>query len=319
MSELFVGMDIGGTKLAAAVGTDGGKLVGEASTRTPSRARPQEVLESLLELANLALRKAGIIWKEVKGAGISFGGPVDFRRGLTIACHHLPGWSKVPLAKVMKNRLRLPTVMDNDANAAALGEARFGAGQGAEDLFYITVSSGIGGGLILGRKVYRGASSLAGEIGHTIFRPEGPRCTCGKNGCLEAFASGWSILRQAKEALARGREQSMLRAVPEKELDARAVAEAAGKGDALAKAVIAEAADALGQGVAAIVNILNLPLVVVGGGVTKAGEVFFFPLREAVKKYAMPEAGEIASVVAAKLGDHAPLLGAIALAAEPPG
>ncbi len=315
MAELFVGLDIGGTKLAAGAGAGDGALLGQANTPTPARARPQEVLDSLVELANLALRKAGAIWKEVKGVGISFGGPVDFRRGLTIGCHHLPGWHRVPLVKVLQGRLHLPTVMDNDANAAALGEALFGAGQGIPDLLYITVSTGIGGGLILGGKIHRGTASLAGEVGHMILRPTGPQCTCGKKGCLEALASGWAILRQAKEALAQNKEDSLLRAVPEKELDARAVAEAAGQGDALAKAILAEATDALGQGIAGVINLLNLPLVIVGGGVAKAGEVFFSPLREAVAKYAVAESAETTQVVPAKLADQAPLLGAIALAA----
>jgi len=316
MKDLFVALDIGGTKLAAGVGGTDGKLAGEAAVPTPRRLRPQEVVESLLELANLAVRKAEAIWKEVKGVGISFGGPVNFRRATTVTCHHLPGWNDVPLAKVIKGRLHLPTVLDNDANLGALGEARFGAGRGGDDLFYITVSSGIGGGLILDGKIYRGSSSLAGEIGHTIFRSTGPRCTCGRKGCLEALSSGWSILRDAKEALAKSDEKSPLRSVLDRELDAKAVAEAARKGDALALAVIAEATEALGQGIAAVINILNLPLVVVGGGVAKAGDTFFRPLREAVKKYAMPESGESAKILPSELGDYAPLLGAIALAAE---
>jgi glucokinase len=319
MKELFVGLDIGGTKLAAGIGTGQDELSGEASTPTPRLLRPQEVVESLAELANLALRKADAIWKEVKGVGISFGGPVDFNRGITVACHHLPGWNRVPLAKVIKNRLNLPVIMDNDANAGALGEARFGAGRKVEDLFYITVSSGIGGGLIIGKRIYRGTFTLAGEIGHTIFRTEGPLCTCGRKGCLEALASGWSIVRNAKEALAKTEEKSLLRGLSEKSFDAKAVAEAAKKGDAIALEVINNAADALGQGIAAVANILNLPLVVIGGGVAKAGNTLFRPLREAVQNYAMPEIGETVKVVPSELGDRAPLLGAIALAAEEAG
>lgn len=316
MKELFVGLDIGGSKLVAGVGGTDGKIDGMASTPTPKRLRPQEVVESLIELANLSLRKAGAIWKEIRGVGISFGGPVDFQRGITVSCHHLPGWNNVPLVKVIKCQLHLPTIMDNDANAAALGEARFGAGKSGEDLFFMTVSSGIGGGLILGGKIHRGAHSLAGEIGHTILRPEGPVCTCGRKGCLEALASGWSIQRNAKEALANSKEKSLLRAIAEKDLDARKVAEAAEKGDALALEVMADAVEALGQGIGMVVNILNLPLVVVGGGVSKAGDVLFVPLRKAVKKYAMPELSETMRVVPAELEEKAPLLGAIALAAE---
>jgi glucokinase len=316
MNEFFVGLDIGGSKLAAAVGTADGKLVGITTTPTPQRLRPQEVVTSLLDLANLAVRKANAIWKEVKAVGISFGGPVNFQQGFTIACHHLPGWSNVPLVKVVKNKLQLPTVMDNDANVSALGEARLGAGKGAADFAYLTVSTGIGAGLILDGKIYRGTGSLAGEVGHTLLRPGGPLCTCGRNGCLEALASGWAIARSAKEALAISQEQSLLHAVAEKELDARAVANAAGLGDALALKVMAEAADALGQGIATIINALNLPLVVVGGGVTKSGEILFLPLREAVKRYAVPEASETVKIMPAELKDNSPLVGAILLASD---
>jgi|WetSurMetagenome_2_1015567.scaffolds.fasta_scaffold43124_3 glucokinase len=316
MREVLLGLDIGGTKLAVGVGTAAGELLGDAHSSTPQRPRPQEVVESLVELAELALRKAGAIWKEVKGVGISFGGPVDLERGHTIACHHLPGWNNVPLVKVVQTRFHLPTVMDNDANLGALGEARFGAGRKVPDLLYMTISTGIGGGLVLGGELYRGYAGISGEVGHTILRPGGPLCTCGRKGCLEALASGWSIAKQAQELLAASKLKSLLRDVKAEELDAKAVAEAAGKKDKLALEVMGEAIDALGQGIAGAINLLNLPLVILGGGVAKAGNVLFVPLREAVARYALPESWEASKVVPAELGDNAPLLGAIALAAN---
>jgi glucokinase len=316
MTDLFVGMDIGGTKLVAGAATADGKLVGEATTPTPQRLRPQEVVDGLIDLANLAIRKAGAIWKEVRAVGVSFGGPVDFGRELTITCHHLPGWSRVPLTKVVKTKLQLPVIMDNNANTAALGESRFGAGQGIENLLYVTVGSGIGAGLILGGKVFRGASGLAGELGHTIFRPSGPVCACGRKGCIEAMASGKAIAHIAKTRLAECKDASILRHGDAKGLDARAVAQAAEKGDKLALTVILEATDALGQGIAAALNLLDLPLVLIGGGVANAGEVFFSPLREAVKRYAVPEIADEAKILPAQLGDRASLLGAIAMAVD---
>jgi glucokinase len=315
MSDVLLALDIGGTKLAVGVGSSTGELLGTAQTATPQRPRPQEVVDSLVELAELSLRKAGAIWKEVKAVGISFGGPVDLERSHTIACHHLPGWNNVPLVKVVQTRFHLPAVMDNDANLGALGEARFGAGRKVKDLLYMTISTGIGGGLVLGGELYRGYAGIAGEIGHTILRPGGPLCTCGRKGCLEALASGWSIAKQAKDLLAASKGKSILREGKEAP-DAKAVAEAAGKGDKLALEVMGEAIDALGQGIAGAINLLNLPLVILGGGVAKAGDVLFLPLRKAVARYALPESWEASKVVTAELGDQGPLLGAIALAAN---
>ena len=308
--EPILSFDIGGTKLAVGVAQPSGRLLAHRAWPTNRDSTPAQLLDELVIAGRELVSGRGV---GVAALGISYGGPVDYARGVTITCHHLRGWEEVPLLEMAAVRTGLRVAMDNDANAAGLAEYYFGAGRGFPDMVYLTVSSGVGGGVIIGGRVHRGVSTMAGEIGHTVIDPNGPECTCGKRGCVEAFASGWSIARRAEEALAAAREPSALR---KGEASAQAVAAAAAQGDALALRLMAETADYLGRGIAAAVNLLNPGLVVVGGGVAKAGEVLFGPLRETVAKYGVAEAVAAAGVVPAELGDHTGLLGGVAVARE---
>ncbi len=170
-----------------------------------------------------------------EGIGVSFGGPVDYGKGLVRLSHHVPGWKNVPLADLVNTEFNAPTLVDNDANAAGLGEAVFGAGRGTSSLLYITVSTGVGGGWILDGRVWRGYESMAGEIGHTIVDPEGPQCLCGKRGCVERLASGPYLAQDMREVLQQQPETgSIIRALVGHDLtriDAAIIAEAAVRGD----------------------------------------------------------------------------------------
>jgi glucokinase len=206
--------------------------------------------------------------------------------------------------------------MDNDANAAALGEHRFGAGQGCDHLLHVNVGTGIGGGIVLYGQVYDGATGMAGEIGHMVVQPGGPLCVCGRHGCLEALASGPAIARDARRRLSRhprrGREL-LSRAQGDPELvTAQIVGEAAAQGDVLAQEVLDQAATMLGLGIANAINLINPQRVTVGGGVTKIGPFWIEGVRAAARADAMP--GSPVDIVLAALGDDAPLWGAIALA-----
>jgi glucokinase len=314
MPEAYLGLDIGGTKLAVGLAERGGKLLGMVGRATDRQATPADFVRVLAQMAGEVCNRVGA---EPAAAGISYGGPVDYGRQVTVTCHHLEGWEGIPLTRMMGEALGLErVVMDNDGNACALGEARFGAGQGHSELLYLTVSSGIGGGVILGGRVYRGATSMAGEIGHTVIVPGGPECTCGRQGCLEALASGWSIARRAREALAAGAGPGSRLYELGPEPSAQVVAEQANAGDPLAAALMAETAGYLALGVAAAVNLLNPTLVVIGGGVGKAGDCLFAPLRRAVDGYALAENAAAVSIVPAALGDAGGVLGAVALALE---
>jgi len=302
-------LDIGGTKLEAGVVTADGKLSAAVSRATDPQALPPQLLAALLEMAHEAVRDAGVTWSDLTAAGISYGGPVHFPSGRTVTCHHLPGWEDFPLREEVAHRAGLRVVMDNDANAAALGETAFGAARGCRHVLYVTVSTGIGAGLVLDGRLYRGANSLAGELGHVLVVPDGPLCTCGRRGCLEAAAAGPAIERAAREALAAGEPSSLSAGA----CTAKDTAQAAAT-DALAARVMADAGRSLGIALAGAVNLLNPEAVVIGGGVAQAGECLWAPLRAAVSEFGVPKSVRDLRLLPAALGARSALFGAGALA-----
>ena len=303
--ELILALDFGGTKLAAALAMPGERnFLAKAASPSPPEKSAEVDRKIILELAArvLAGRKAAAV-------GASFGGPVQAEEGRVVLSHHVPGWEGFPLKEWLEERFGAPAVVENDANSGALGEWAFGSGRGTRSFLYVTVSTGIGGGWILNGEIYRGADGLAGEIGHLTVDPEGPVCTCGRRGCLEAIASGPAIARQARELLATG-ESSVLRGLSE--LTAREVAQAAAAGDPVAEKVLRGAAQALGLALAQAITLMNPERIAVGGGVAKSGERFFTWTREAARNHVPPQAR--VDIVPAQLLDDAPLWGAVALA-----
>ena len=222
--------------------------------------------------------------------GVGFGGPVDFERGVILRSHHVSAWDGFPLRERLGERFGSPVALDNDANVGALGEARFGAGRGHPHLLYVNVGTGIGAGVIAGGRIYRGAHGLAGEIGHVTVEREGRQCPCGKRGCLEAYASGRAI------------------GGPD-------VTRAAAAGDANSRRQIQEAARWLAAGIGAAVNVLNPSAVIVGGGVSDAGELLLGPQRAHQAGELMPGL-PVPAVLKAALGYDAGVIGALALASE---
>ena len=318
-TPLLLGLDFGGTKLTASVARSGEKeLLGRDQCPTPQVDTARPVFEVMVELARRVLRSAD---GRPSAVGVSFGGPVDAAAGRVRTCHHLPGWEDVPLREWVETAFDAPAVVENDANAAAVGEWRCGAGRGCDDLLYITVSTGVGGGLVLDGRLRHGADSLAGEIGHMTVQPGGPLCTCGRRGCLEALASGPYIAQRARELLQEDpRRGGILRLLADDEgptgawhaITAEMVSRAAVQGDELARQALGEAATALGMGIAMAATLINPELVILGGGVIKAGEPFLSVVRSAAGSNVMP--GISVSIAEAALGDDAPLWGAIALA-----
>jgi len=312
MSQVLLGLDFGGTKLTAALATTGeSDFLARDQCPTPAGAGPRRVFQEMVRLAQGLGTPLGLA-----GVGISFGGPVDPARGVVRICHHLPGWEGVPLPHWAGEEFGVRVLMDNDANAAALGEHRFGAGRGCDHLLHVNVGTGIGGGIVLHRRVYQGATGMAGEIGHMVVQPGGPLCTCGRRGCLEALASGPAIARDALERLAResgrGRKLRSLTRGDREHVTAQAVSEAAAQGDELAQEVLDQAARMLGLGIANAINLVNPQRVTVGGGVVKIGPAWMESVRAAARADAMPDSP--VDIVLAALGDDSPLWGAIALA-----
>lgn len=247
--------------------------------------------------------------------GISFGGPVDAQTGVVRLSHHVPGWENHPLQEVLVQEFSVPVRIDNDANVAALGEHRFGAGQGYDSLLYLTVSTGVGGGWILNGQPWRGSEGMAGEIGHTVIDPQGPRCLCGKRGCLERLASGPYIAQQAQALQTQPQRGAILQKLAGGlELTAEQVSQAAAQGDSLAWDVLERAAWALGVGIGNVANLINPQRFVLGGGVMKSGDRFWQGIQQVAQETALPEVRF--EIVPAALGDQAPLWGAVALAED---
>ncbi len=304
----LVGVDLGGTLVRAAVAT------GEATHAMPVRhptphAAPAEVV---LDTIAAAVREATA---GVTPAGVAIGvpGPLDPVAGVVHAAPNLRGWEELAAQRLLEQRLDCPVAIQNDAHLAGFAEWIAGAGRGTRDMVFVTVSTGVGGGLVLDGELYSGFAGTAGEIGHTIYCPDGPPCGQGHRGCLEGTASGTAIARRAHELLAAG-EESSLRTVAPDLLDARAVADAAEAGDPLALRLYAEAGRALGLAIGGFVNLLSPEAVVVGGGLINAGALLFDPLRRALPEIAFEAPLSRCRVVAAELGTDAGLVGAVAWA-----
>jgi glucokinase len=314
VTTTVLAIDIGGTKLAAGIVNAAGGILARREVPTLAAEGPERVLHRIVRLAEDVLAAPRVSGDSLQRIGIGCAGPVDRRAGLILNPPNLPGWVRVPLVERIEKALGLPAVLENDANAAALGEFRYGAGKGANSLVYLTVSTGIGSGIILDGKIWHGLKDGAGEVGHMTLLPDGPICGCGNRGCLEAFASGPSIARRAREALATERP-SRLREVGD--FTAADVVRLAQEGDALAAEVWDETVRYLGLGVAAIVTILAPERVVIGGGVTQAGDFLFERLRREVRRRVKLVAVESVPILPAALGPDVGILGAAAVALEP--
>ncbi|MCK2217175.1 ROK family protein [Actinomadura sp. ATCC 31491] len=322
-------LDIGGTKLAVGVVTGDGAIHGWQSAPTRREEGPEAVLTRLFDLGRKAVAEAGLP-EGPAAVGISCGGPLDAAAGVLECPPHLPGWIGVPVGAMAAEAFGVPSALENDATAAALGEHRYGAGRGTSTMLYLTVSTGVGGGAVIGGRLHRGAAGNGGELGHVLVRPGGRRCSCGRLGCLEAYASGTAIAERAREALAAGRPSSLSAALPAAALPAPAlpapalpavgrptaedVSLAAAAGDPLAMEIWDETTWALGSALTDLVNAFEPELVVLGGGVTRSGDRLLRPVAEAVARDAMPPAARAARVELSRLGAGVGVVGAGAVA-----
>jgi glucokinase len=312
--QVILALDYGGTKLTAATVRSGEQswLALERSVSPPQHDGDYE-RATMLTLARKLLGGA-----QPAAIGVSFGGPVDATGRLVFLSHHIPGWEHVPLCDQLEAEFGTLAAMANDGNVGALGEYAFGAGAGCESLLYVTVSTGVGGGWVLGGDIFAGADGMAGEIGHTTVDLRGPLCVCGRHGCVEARACGPAFAAVAQARLrAEPGAGAKLRALAGGEISrvtGQLVAQAAEAGDALASEVLLSAARSLGFGLGTAINLINPERVVVGGGVSKSGAAWWAALRAAARANALPQAR--VDVVPASLGDDAPLWGAVALAQE---
>ena len=249
---------------------------------------------------------------DIQGIGFDFPGQVDYKTGVVKLAPNIPGWVNVPIAKMIEDEFHIPTRIDNDVRCAALGELKFGAGKGCENFVCITVGTGIGSGLVINGKLVRGAANAAGEIGHIKLQMhDGPICGCGDTGCLEAFASGPSIVAMAQEYLKSGKSTKFREmAGVDGEITPYIVAKAAEAGDPVAKRIFEKTGYYIGMGLVSVINLLNPEKVIIGGGVAEAGDLLLEPIRKTIKERAMVIAGSSVEIVPAELGNSAGVIGA---------
>lgn len=304
----YLGLDVGNSRLSAAIVSRDGRVTELARADAPADA--PRAMQRLLGIADEVMASAG---GTPEAVGIGFGGPVDVRSGRVRTSFLSSGWEGVAIGEEVARELGLTSFMLNDADAGGLGEALFGAGRGAGSVLYVNVGTGVGGAVILDGRVRTGATSSAGEIGHMVVMPDGPRCECGKRGCLQALSSGTAIARRAAELLQEEGAGGVLADVPSRELTGRMVGEAATDGDALAGRVIAEAAGWLGLAVANAVVLIDPDAVVIGGGVAELGEPLLRPVRERFVESVL-EPQRRTPIEAAALGYDAGVIGAAAAA-----
>ena len=309
----IAGVDIGGTNLRAGmVPFAGGAPVAVRSGPTRAGEGAGSVVARTVEMVRAGMEAVGE--GGVGGVGIGVPGPLDRARGVVVETPNL-GWREVPLRDMVARRLGLPVAVDNDANCAAFGEWWLGAGRGAERLIGLTLGTGIGGGIVLGGEIYRGASDAAGEVGHMSVHFEGRRCACGSRGCVEAYASGPAIAARAIEGLGGASDSVLSDLVAEDPalVTAEAVCRAAAAGDGHAARILTETARILAVAVANLVHLFNPDAIVIGGGVAAAGDPLFEPLRAEVRRRAFRSAGDACRIVPAALPGTAGIIGAAAV------
>lgn len=317
-TQYIVGVDLGGTNIVVgAMPEDGSQTLAVREQPTHAERGAEGVVDRITSMIAQAISdvisEQGARPQDFLGVGVGAPGPLDRERGVVVVAPNL-GWRDFPLRDSISERIRLPVALDNDANCATFGEWWRGAAQGARNAVGLTIGTGIGGGIVLDGQLYHGSSDVAGEIGHTTIDSTGRYCRCGNYGCLEAYASGPAIALRAREALERDEVSSLRRMVDGHlaTITAQTVYEAANRGDALALEVVRDTAKFLGTGIANLLNVLNPDVVVITGGVTRAGDRLFEPLRAEVKRRAFRPAVAACRILPGALNGTAGVVGAVA-------
>jgi len=312
MGLRLIAVDLGGTQIRAARYLAGGMQELRVALPTGAEDGPEAVLQRIRS----AIQQVWPKNERVAGIGIGAPGPVDYKRGIVRFAPNIPGFNQIPLRDKLVEAFDVPVFAGNDADVAALGEYRFGAGQGVSSMIYLTISTGIGGGIIIDNKLFTGGNGMGGEIGHMVMDVNGVRCGCGSRGCLETLASGTAIARMARERLEEG-ATSLIRDLVGGDLTrvtAKEVNQAAQQGDPLAIELFELAGTYLGAAIVSLMYVINPALFVFGGSVTQAGELLFAPMRRAIEERAPAIYRENLRLTTAALGGDVGLWGALALA-----
>lgn len=292
MNKSYLTVDIGGTKTALAVGFDDAQVVDRTEFTTEN---PAKTLEKVVKIAQPLISRHAPV-----AIGISCGGPLDSRAGLVLGPPNLPGWDHVPVVEILKNALRLPAFLENDANAGALAEWTYGAGRGYDTVVFLTCGTGLGSGLILDGRLFRGKQDMAGEVGHIRMEPDGP-IGYYKAGSLEGFASGSGLTQLARKTLQSPHPSSSLDQFDPADVTAKEVGQAALAGDSLARSLVRTTGKYLGRGLAILIDILNPECIVLGSMAVRLGDLLLEPVWQEVRKEALPQAWNNCRIVPAQL------------------
>jgi glucokinase len=313
-----LGIDLGGTKILTAVANTQGEMLSRDHSITPAQEGQDAVVKSILESTGRVLGQANITAADLTAIGVGAPGLSNPDTGILFTSPHLPGWENVPLRDIIAKELGKKAFLINDANAAALGELYFGAGKGARNFIYITVSTGIGGGIIIDGKIYTGSTGTAGEVGHMVIDDEGLQCNCGNRGCWETLASGTALAREARQKIKEGATTSILEYANGniEKINAEAIHEAAKAGDKLAGELIAQSAYYLGIGLANLINIFNPEVIVIGGGLSNIGDMLLKPAFVEAGRRAFKQSYQAVRFARAELGRNSGVLGAAAYALD---
>ena len=318
MKDYVIGIDVGGTKIAAGLLDREGHLVARQVSRSHAGCPPDQVVDAIQHTVDGLFAAAGVERERIAGAGVGCAGHINCDCGLVLTNSNLPDWDRHPLRDILQDRLGLPVLLDNDANCAAWGEFCYGAGRGSRHMCYVTFSTGCGMGIIIDGRLYRGATGTAGEIGHTVVNPDGPQCSCGKRGCLMSYACGMALDQMARDCLACG-EDTLLKGLcgdcPEY-ISAETIAAAARQGDAVAIRLLDTAGRYFGIGLSTVVQVLNPDTIVIGGGLTHIGPLLLDPCIKALNENIHPVLVGSARILLSELWDDAGVIGAAALAWE---
>lgn len=304
-----IGIDVGGTNLKIALVDEQGIIAYSNTVPTHAEMGLTYTIENIKQAIRDLISETNVA--KIDGIGFDFPGQIDYKNGIVKLAPNIPGWVDIPIAKIIEDEFNVPVKIDNDVHCAALGELKYGAGQGCDNFICMTVGTGIGSGIVLDGKLIRGATNVAGELGHIkLAMHDGELCGCGDYGCLEAYASGPSIVKMAQDYIMGGKSTKYKEMAAGGEITPYIVSEAAKQGDPVAQRIFTKTGEYIGFGLVSVINLLNPEKVIIGGGVAGAGDILFDPIRKVIKERAMKVAGSAVEIVPAKLGNNAGVIGA---------
>lgn len=310
--DLFIGMDLGGTNLKYALGNENGEIIIKKSRPSQANQSQKAIFENMFIAVEELKVEAEKRKKQILSIGVGSPGSIDFETGqLKGSTPNLPNWAKAPIKKTLEEKFNISTWADNDANIMALAEARLGAGKGYKNILCLTLGTGIGGGILIDNQVLRGEHYSAAEVGHIIIAYNGIRCNCGNKGCLEAYTTAPAMVKRYQKKLKR-----LGLAYNINELNTEFIFQKASRNEGLAIETIAETCEYLGAGIASISNIIDPEVVIIGGGVSEAGDPFIKQIENEVRQYSVKAIMQNLKIVRAQMGNDAGIVGAILLAAE---